>query len=148
MKTQSIVLSLLLALPAAVAAADHTHEKKEAGPNGGRLLTTIDPHAEFFVTPERKVQITFLDEHDRPVAPGAQVVTVTAGDRAAPTQLTFTRQGDVLVSDDVLPAGNDFPTVVQIKLSPDANMVYERFNLNLSTCPECKLGEYACICGH
>lgn len=150
MKLKLIILPILVALASVnpAAAADHSHEKKEAGPNGGRLLKAIDPHAEFFVTADRKVQITFLDENDKPVAPGGQIVTVTAGDRTAPTQLTFTKSGNVLVSDVALPAGNDFPTVVQIKLSPDAKTVTEKFNLNMSTCPECKHGEYACICDH
>jgi hypothetical protein len=64
MKLKLIALPLLAALAFALSApaADHDHDKKEAGPNGGRLLTALDPHAEFFVTADRKVQITFLDE--------------------------------------------------------------------------------------
>lgn len=156
MKLKIVVLPILaalaLSLPASAAeqkpAADHDHEKKEAGPNGGRLITSLQPHAEFFVTADRKVQITFLDEDDKPVVPAGQIVTVTAGERSAPTKLTFTKSGNVLISDVALPAGNDFPTVVQIKASPDAQTVTEKFNLNLSTCPECKNAEYACICDH
>ena len=154
MNLKTIALSILtaFAFSQAVAAADaghpHTHAKKEAGPNGGRLITSLVPHAEFFVTADRKVQITFIDENDQPTAPAQQVVTVTTGSRLAPTKLTFSRSGDVLLSDAALPAGNDFPTVVQIKPSPDAEIVTTKFYLNLSKCPECKLGEYACICDH
>ena len=62
--------------------------------------------------------------------------------------LTFTKTGNVLLSDAPLPAGNDFPTVVQIKTTPEAKPVYARFNLNTSICGECQNAEYACVCGH
>ena len=42
--------------------SDHKHEAKVAGPNGGRIIATVTPRAEFFVTADRKVQITFLDQ--------------------------------------------------------------------------------------
>lgn len=156
MKLRIIALPLvaLLALALPVFAADkkadhdHEHEKKMATPNGGRLLTEIEPHAEFFVMADRKVQITFLGKDGKPVAPAAQVVTVTAGERSAPTKLTFAKSGNALVSNAALPAGNDFPAVVQIKVSPDAKTVTEKFNVNLSKCPECKKAEYACTCAH
>jgi len=124
------------------------HEKITPGPNHGRLITTVEPRVEFFVTPERKVQFTFVDKDGKAIAPAAQVVTVTAGERTAPTTLTFTKTGNVLLSDKALPAGNDFPTVVQIKTTPEAKVVYARFNLNLSICDECQNAEYACICAH
>lgn len=149
-----LIVTLVLALPASAAdkKADHDHghehEKKMAGPNGGRILTKVEPHAEFFVTADRKVQITFVDDDGKAIGPAAQVVTITAGDRAAPTKLTFAKSGDVLLSDAALPAGNDFPAVVQIKATPDAKAVTEKFNVNLSTCGGCKKAEYACTCGH
>jgi hypothetical protein len=141
------ITTVALALPT-LAADDHTHEQKEAGPNGGRVLTATQPHAEFFVTADRKVQITFLGEDGKDTAPAGQTVTVTAGERSAPTKLTFIKVGEVLVSEQPLPEGNDFPTVVQIKDTPEAKAVVEKFNLNLSPCPGCKLAEYACICSH
>jgi hypothetical protein len=137
--------ALALTVTVTVASA---HGKITAGPNKGRLVTGVEPRAEFFVTAERKVQITFVGKDGQPVAPADQVVTVTAGDRAAPTTLTFTRTGDVLLSDTALPAGNDFPAVVQIKATPDAKPVYARFNLNTAICGGCKNAEYACTCGH
>lgn len=158
MKLKPIALSILTALavclPVSTAEAGpghdhgHSHAKKESGPNGGRLLTKVEPHAEFFVTAERKVQITFLDDHGKAVAPTNQVVTAIAGDRAAPTKLTFVKAGNVLISETALPAGNDFPTVVQIKLTPEATTVVERFNLNMSNCSGCSKPEYACTCAH
>ena len=137
-----------LAVLGAASAAAHGSKQKVAGPNGGRILAAFEPRAEFFVTPERKVKITFLDGKNHPVSPADQVVVVTSGDRAAPVRLTFTRVGDALVSSAALPAGKDLPTVVQIKASPSAKLVTEKFNVDLAKCPECKLGEYACICAH
>ena len=144
MKMKSLVLPILAALALSLPAL--AAEKKVAGPNGGRILTSVDPRAEFFVTPDRKVQITFVGADGKPVAPTEQVVTVTAGDRAAPTKLTFVKTGNALVSNAALPAGNDFPTVVQIKPTPGAKTVTERFNLDLAFCDECKHAEYACTC--
>ena len=126
----------------------HTHEKKTAGPNGGRILNGPDPRAEFFVTADRKVQITFIGKDGKPVTPAGQVVIVTAGERAAPTKLAFTRTGNVLVSDGPLPAGNDVPTVVQIIPAPGASTVTNKFHVDLTKCDECKNAEYACICDH
>ena len=144
----TILRLLALTALAITVTVSHAHEKNAAGPNKGRLLTIVEPHAEFLVTTERKIQITFIGEDGRPVAAADQVVTVTAGDRSAPTKITFTKTGNVLFSDAALPAGNDFPTVVQIKITPDAKPVYARFNLNMFICGECNNAEYACVCGH
>ncbi|HEX2852005.1 MAG TPA: hypothetical protein VHO24_02115 [Opitutaceae bacterium] len=127
---------------------EHRHEKKIAGPNGGRILTGLEPRAEFFVTATRKVQITFLDKDGKAVAPAAQVVTVTAGNRAAPTTLTFSKSGNVLLSNAALPAGNEIPTVVQIQPAAGSETTTHKFNTDLSKCGECKNAEYACVCGH
>lgn len=144
---KSILFALLVLLfgSASLVSAD---EDKIAGPNGGRLPTIIGPHAEFFVTSDRKVQITFVDDQLAPTPPAQQTVTVTAGNRPKPTTLNFTRHGDVLLSDGQLPAGNKFPTVVQIKVTPDAKTTVARFNLNTIVCSECNYSEYACICDH
>jgi hypothetical protein len=127
---------------------DHAHDEIVAGPNGGRVLTEVEPHAEFLVTDDRKVQITFVDDDLKPVPAAEQSVRVVAGDRSNPTKLEFTKSGDVLVSDKVLPEGNDFPVVVQITTSPDAKRVPVKFNLNMEQCPTCENKEYACTCEH
>lgn len=152
MKTKFLALSLLIAglASANVNAAekhDHEHEAK-AGPTGGRLIHEVEPHAEFFVNKDNKIEIRFVDDDNKVVAPGTQVVTVTLGDRSAPTKLTFAKDGDKLISDKAIPSGNDLPTVVQIKEKPDAKSVTEKFNLNLEQCPTCKFKEYACTCEH
>ena len=147
MKTTLLRLLAITAL-AVTATVSNAHEKITAGPNRGRLITTVTPHAEFFVTAERKVQITFVGADGKTVAPADQLVVVTAGDRSAPTKLTFTKTGNVLLSDTAIPAGNGFPAVVQIKTTPEAKPVYARFNLNTSVCGGCQNPEYACTCGH
>ena len=120
----------------------------QSGPNGGRLITKVSPHAEFFLTADRQIQIPFVDEAGKTVSPADQVVKVTTGQRSAPTTLTFSAQGGVLISGDAVPLGNGFPTVVQIKSTPDAKTVVERFYLNTIVCSGCNNPEYACTCGH
>ena len=126
---------------------DHDHAAK-AGPTGGKLITEVEPHVEFFVNKEKKVEIRFIDDANKVVAPGEQTITVTLGERSKPTKLTFTKVGDKLVSDKTVPEGNDYPTVVQIKTDAKAKPINARFNLNMSKCPTCSNAEYACTCEH
>ena len=100
------------------------------------------------VTTDKKIEIRFLDDAGKVVAPAAQVVTVTMGDRANPTKLAFTKDGDKLVSDKAIPEGKELPVVVQIKTAPDAKSVTAKFSLNLAKCPTCEHAEYACTCAH
>lgn len=150
---KSIALKLLtilaLAVPAFAAEKDHKHdEKKVAGPNNGRVITSVEPHLEFLVTKDRKVEITALTEDLKAAKMSGQVIAVTAGDRSNPTKLELKEEGGKLVSSNALPAGNDFPVSVSIKPSASGKAVYEKFNLNLEKCPTCKLQEYNCLCAH
>ena len=149
---KSIALKLLtalaLAVPAFAAEKEHSHEKKAEGPNGGRVITAVEPHLEFLVTKDRKVEITALTEALKPGKFSGQVIAVTAGDRSKPTKLEFKEEGGKLVSSNTLPEGNDFPVSVSIKADAKAKATYEKFNLNLGKCPTCKHQEYACICAH
>lgn len=126
---------------------DHDHDHAKAGPTGGKLITEVEPHLEFYVNKEKKVELRFVDDDNKVVAAGEQTVTVTLGDRKSPTKLTFAKTGDKLVSEQAIPEGNDHPTVVQIK-APGSKTVTEKFNLNLSKCPTCDYLEYACTCDH
>jgi len=126
----------------------HDHDKAEAGPNGGKVIHEVEPHLEFFVTKDRKVQITALGEDGKAMPIGEQTVRVTGGSRSNPTKMSFEKKGDVLISNIAFPEGNDFPVVVQIKTAPDAKTVMEKFNLNLADCPTCDYKEYACTCDH
>lgn len=150
---KSIALNLLtalaLAVPAFAAEKDHKHdEKKAVGPNGGRVITAVEPHLEFLVTKDRKVEITALTEDLKAAKLSGQVIAVTAGDRAKPTKLEFKEDGGKLVSSNALPEGNDYPVSVSIKANANAKATYEKFNLNLEKCPTCKYQEYNCICDH
>lgn len=127
---------------------DHDHGKKAAGPNGGRVITAVEPHFEFFVTPERKVKITFLGEDNKPVPAQEQTVTAVGGERSKPTRLAFAKEGDALLSDKPLPEGKMVPIILQVKTAPDAKTVTERFTVNLNDCPTCEHKEYACTCEH
>ncbi len=146
------ILTTFLALGLAFtlnAAEKHDHEHAaKAGPTGGKLITEVEPHVEFFINADKKVEIRFIDDDNKVVAPGEQVIAVTLGDRSNPTKLAFTKEGDKLVSDKTIPEGNDLPTVVQIRQKAGEKAVTEKFNLNLSDCPTCKNKEYACTCEH
>jgi 2-keto-4-pentenoate hydratase len=128
--------------------ADHAHAAKKAGPNGGRILTEVEPHLELFVTKDRKIRITPVDEANKPAALTGQSVKLTGGSRAKPTRMSFKEEGGVLVSDIALPEGKNIPVVLQIKPEADAKTVIVRFNLNLNDCPTCEHPEYACTCTH
>lgn len=126
----------------------HDHEAKIAGPNGGRIIHAVEPHFEFFVREDRKIQITFLNDENQPVAPAAQEVSAIAGDRRSPTRLTFAVQEGLLLSDTALPEGNNIPIILTVKNTPESNSVRERFMVNLTECPSCDYAEYACTCEH
>ena len=143
MKTNIIALAALIAGLTFANAAE-----KIKAPNGGRIIDSVEPHAEFLITADKKIEIRFLDDAGKVVAPAAQVVTVTMGDRANPTKLAFAKDGDKLVSDKTIPEGKELPVVVQIKTSPDAKSATAKFSLNLAKCPTCEHAEYACTCAH
>ena len=148
MKTIAVHLLTVLACSTAFAHENAKGAKKEPGPNGGRIIETVNPHLEFFVTKDRKVEITSLDKDHKTMPLSGQVIAVTAGERSNPTRLEFKEDGGKLVSTNALPEGNDFPVSVSIKASASGKAVYEKFNLNLEKCPTCKYAEYACICAH
>ena len=151
---QLLTTLLTLALTLTANAADkekhdHDHEHSaKAGPTGGKLLTKVEPHVEFFVNKDKKVEIRFIDDDMKIVAPGDQSISVILGDRSAPTKLSFTKEGNMLISDKAIPEGNNHPTVVQIREKEGAKPMTEKFNLNLDQCPSCSNKEYACTCAH
>ncbi len=141
MKTK--IIALIIASLTFASAAE-----KIKAPNGGRIIEAVQPHAEFLITKDKKIEIRFLADDGKVIAPAAQVVTVTMGDRSAPTKLAFAKDGDKLVSDKTIPDGKELPVVLQIKVTPESKAVSEKFNLNLATCPTCSNPEYACSCDH
>lgn len=128
---------------------DHDHDHAAmAGPNGGKVLHEVEPHAELFVTKDRKLQITFLKEDGKADKPGKQTISVICGKRNKPTRMKFAVKGTAFLSDKALPAGMHIPTVLQIKMTPEEKASIIRLNLNLEDCPTCDHLEYACTCDH
>ncbi len=126
----------------------HDHAKKMVGPNGGRIISEVEPHLEFFVMQDRKVKLTAVDDHGKAIKLNEQSVDIIAGDRQNPIKMAFIKEGDSLISDIAFPAGNDFPVVISIKSNPNEKKVRSKFNLNLNECPTCDYKEYACTCEH
>jgi hypothetical protein len=144
MKTTTLLPLFLLSAALAFAV-----DKAVAGPKGGRLLDTAPHRAEFFVNRDRRVEVTFYDTALKPVAPGAQVVTVTAEPKGGRTPVELTRTATGFVSSAALPAATEpYRIVVQIRAQPDARPQNFRIDLNLELCGECKKAEYACTCTH
>ncbi len=121
-------------------------EKIVGGPKGGRLLEVDGQKAEFFVTADRKVEITFYDAALKPVAPGEHVVAVTAEPKAGRAKLDLDKTATGYLSKTALPEGDPYRVVVQMKARPDAKPQNFRVDFNPATCGECKRAEYACTC--
>jgi hypothetical protein len=136
-------LLALSLLPIALASAA---EKIVAGPKGGRLLESEPLKAEFFVTADRKVEITFYDAALKPAAPGAQVISVTAEPKSGKVSLDLEKTASGFISKTALPAGDPYRVVVQTRASVDAKPKNFRVDLNLEMCGECQKKEYACVC--
>jgi hypothetical protein len=138
--TLSAVLAILVT-PLAFAAEDHDHDHKHEenvnqGPNGGHVIRSKSGFSfEVTVDKERKARVVFLDKQNKAVALGEPSLTGIAGERSAPTKLTFAKGKDkdanVLISDKALPAGAHVPMILTIKTAPDAKAVIERFELHL-----------------
>jgi hypothetical protein len=129
------------------AAGEHAHEgKKIAGPNGGRVITAVEPHCEVLIAADRKLKVTFLGADNKPAPLKEQSLTGSGGDRSKPTKFTFVKSGDSLVSEQALPAGDKLPVILKIKTAPDAKAVTVRFKASMEFCGGCKLAEYACTC--
>lgn len=129
---------------------NHKPVKKAAGPNGGKVMTAPDFKNELFITDNRKVRITFLDENNKPVAISTQEVSMVGGDRANPTMLTFSKATDgmSLISSAKLPEGNNVPIIITVKTKADAAPARASMSLDLSDCSSCDYKEYACTCDH
>ncbi len=133
---------------------DHDHDHADsknvrpAGPNGGRIITDVEPHVEFLVTDDRKVKITSLNDDNKPsgTAPAFEL-SLTGGDRSNPTRLQFAAEGTSLVSSGTLPEGQMIPVVLQFKAGEDKPTM-TKFNIDLNDCPTCDYKEYACTCAH
>jgi hypothetical protein len=159
------IIGLALAPFAPFAIADEKNDKKEKhddhdheghdhgahgkqGPNHGKLITEVEPHLEFLVTKDGKVQLTFVDDHNKVVAIPEAGFSMVCGNRAKPTKMSFKKVGKGYISKEKLPAGKNIPTVLSVKPGKDAKTKTVRLNVNLNDCPSCDYLEYACTCEH
>ena len=144
MKSLLLVAALLAHTLAATAA-----EKVVGGPKGGRLLEVGSQKTEFFVTKDRKVEVTFYDAGLKPAALGAQVVAITVEPKSGRKTLEMEKTANGFISKTKLPESSEpYRVVVQLREKADAPPKNYRVDLNLETCGECKRAEYACTCDH
>ncbi len=140
------VLLIAVALCSAVSAA--AAEKIIGGPKGGRLFDADGQKAEFFVTKDRKIEITFYDAALKPVALGEKVVALTVEPKSGRTKMDLEKTATGYVSTAPVPAGTPYRVVVQLRAKPDAKPLNFRVDLDLAKCGECSRAEYACTCIH
>lgn len=146
------IVTVLMFVCASLAFA-HGEASKIPGPNRGRVLVKLEPQVEFFVTAERKVRLTFVDDQGKPVAPPAGVnATLVTGERSAPFTMLFVTEGEgvgaSLLSITPLPAGENLPAILRVKTAAASAPTTVRFHINLARCGECDRAEYACACAH
>jgi hypothetical protein len=140
-------LKYILFALATVCATDSLHaEKIIAGPKGGRLLDAEPLKAEFFVTADRTVEITFYDTALNPVDLGTQTVTITTESSTGRAKLDLEKTATGFVSTSELPAGDPYRVVVQSRSDAEAKPKNFRIDLNLAMCGGCQSAEYACTC--
>lgn len=146
-KLTTTLLLALFACPLAFADGDHDHAHGHShkhddshgivkGPHGGHVVQSKAGFSfEVTVDKERKARITFLDKDHKAVALTDQRIKGIAGERSAPTPLTFANGNDAganaLISDKPLPAGDHVPMILTIQFSPETKAVTERFELHL-----------------
>ena len=146
MKTSLRLLTLAGVFCAGLLTLHAADKKHLGGPKGGRLLEKTEPKVEFYLEKDHSITIAFYDAALKPVAVGAQAVTVIADGKDGKAIVEFAKKGDVLVSKTNLPEGDGYNVVVQFKQTTDAKPQNFRFRLETHTCAGCKRAEYACIC--
>jgi hypothetical protein len=147
-KTKQHIIAITIGLSLAIGVVTAQAEPTRVGPNGGRILTSIQPQAEFFVTADRYVQITFLDDKGAIVPPSEQTASLLGGDRSNPIRLSFISTEGILRSTEPLPELSNMPIILTIQSASDTESIRERFYLNQHICSGCGYEEYACTCGH
>ncbi len=143
MKNQTRLLSVFAVLAATVSVLS---AKPIPGPNGGRILTTSAPHAEFFVKDDHTVTVAFYDETLNPIPTGDREVSVIAQAETGLAKLEFTKSANSFTSTQPLPEGDGYTVVVQIREQPGARPTNHRVVFHDEICEECSRAEYACVC--
>ncbi len=138
--------ALLIHTLAAFAADGHDHDKVIPGPKGGRVVEVERGHAEFLVQPDRKVSVTFYGDDMKAVSPAEQVITVVAEAPAGKEKLEFEKTAEGFLSRTVLPEGEGYRIVLQIRSNAEAKPQNFRIEYHTETCGKCNRAEYACVC--
>ena len=143
----NLIVGLLLTTSTAWSAEEHNHAHKlMPGPKGGKVLETEPLHAEFFVQPDKKVNITFYNADMKPMALAAQEVKVIAEPKSGKITLDFEKTAEGFVSKTALPEGEGYRVVIQVKNDATAKPQNFRVDYHTEICGECKRAEYACVC--
>ena len=108
-------------------------------------MTAPNFKCELFITEDRTVRITFLNESNEPIAISTQEVSLTHSNSDA-QPLTKSADGMYVASSAKLPEGNPTPITITVKASSDAKPARARINIELTKCPDCSYPNYACIC--
>lgn len=146
MRTNLKLLAAAISIFGAALSIATPHDRELKAPNGGRLVTGVEPHAEIFVADDGQVKVTFLDDEGVILEPAKQLVTLVGGNRMHPITLGFEKEGDSFVSVGKLPVDERIPVVLQIQEELGGKTYRERFQLNMASCPTCEYKEYACAC--
>lgn len=135
-----LILIILLAGPLPHRAS--ASETPQVGPNGGRILPG-SPTAEFWITPERKIQITFLDSDYQPIPLSRQTARATAQLPGERLTLAFEPHENILLTTSPLPETDGYTIVVQLRSTPESRPSNHRIFFEDHLCSGCKLIEYA-----
>jgi len=117
-----------------------------AGPNKGKLVGQPPNQAEVLIAADGSLTVTFLDEGNKPAAPGSRTVTVFAQLDAGRQPVEMVARDNAFVSAAPLPKPEGYVLVVQTRASADAKPSNVRLTYAMHTCGGCKLPEYACTC--
>lgn len=143
----NLIVGMLLTTSNAWSAEEHNHAHKLIpGPKGGKMLETEPLHTEFFVQPDKKVNVTFYNANMKPVSPTTQEVKVIAEPKSGKAILEFNKTAEGFVSKTALPEGEGYRIVVQIKNDSVAKPQNFRIDYHTEICKGCKRAEYACSC--
>lgn len=145
MKPKLITIAAAFVCTAALLRADAV----VPGPQGGRLLQAESIRAEFFVTAERRIEITFYSDSLEPIPVDARTVALVAELADGRTAIPLVKTAHGFVSAEAIPPGDPYRVVVQIRSEPQARPRNFRLVLDLAHCGGCDRAEYACTCeGH
>ncbi len=148
-KIMNLMMVVVLLNVVAFAEKEHHHDHKIIpGPLGGKVLESEPLHAEFFVQADKKVKIVFYDEALKAVLPTTQEVKVIAETKSGKTVLEFEKSGEGFISKTILPEGNGYRVVIQIKNDRASKPQNFRLDYRAEICGGCKKAEYACTCDH